>query len=151
MRGEELDFAAVELPFPTGSRYFTVHYRPIVHAPGEPASVFIIAHEVTTKVLADRLLDEKQTRLDFLNSLVRQIRAGRSVEEILRTTTAEISRRFPAYRVTSSAIRGGHLSVRHSVQPTGMQSLSGMEADLTIAPQFLGTLERRKPSSRRTS
>jgi PAS domain S-box-containing protein len=69
-----------------------------------------------------------------------------SVEQIIEHTIKQVSRYFPNFRVAYSTIDlQGKMTALKSLEPPGMPVLTGLEADLNAAPDYLGDLLKGAP------
>jgi signal transduction histidine kinase/CheY-like chemotaxis protein/HPt (histidine-containing phosphotransfer) domain-containing protein len=97
--------------------------------------------DITDRCRSEVALLESQARLRLLNSISTQITAGMSVTTIIERTVVEVSSCFQNLRVAYSTIdKQGQLTVLHSVGTEQMPSLTGLVADLSVAPDYLNAL-----------
>ena len=89
----------------------------------------------------EQSLQESQTRLGLIKSIATGIRAGMSVEQVIARTLEQLNHAFPDFRVAYCTISPqGYLAIAHSIEPPGMVPLTGLECDLTVAPEYLAAL-----------
>lgn len=71
---------------------------------------------------------------------------GLSIEQIVDSSLKQIHSAFPNYRVAYSTIDSqGKLTVIQSLEPEGMPPLTGLRADLSMAPEYLAALRQGEP------
>ncbi len=93
-------------------------------------------HEVTAGELR-----RSRKRLEILHALASMVRADHDVDEVVSITVALLVRHFPSLRVCYSTIDStGRLEVLASVQPAGVQDLTGLAFSLNSAPLYLASL-----------
>ncbi|MEC4817738.1 MAG: PAS domain S-box protein [Scytonema sp. PMC 1069.18] len=89
---------------------------------------------------------ESQARLSLVNRIAREIRAGMSAEGSIAQTVQHLSEYFPDFRVAYATINPqGHLTIIQAIEPAGMPSFTGLEADLTVAPDYISSLRAYEP------
>ncbi len=102
-----------------------------------------LQQEITERKQMEEALQQSRTRLQLLNGISSRIIAQMPVEQIIKDTVQHISldEYFSALRVTYSTIDAqGKITVLYSIEPPGMPKLSGLEADLNVAPGYLSAL-----------
>ncbi len=109
----------------------------------------IVFLQATANVLATAIerhrtqtaLRESQTRLNLINTISTSITAGMNVEQVIENTVKQISDYFNTLRVVYGTIDAdGKFTIIYSIEPPGMTPLTGLEADLSVAPTYLNTL-----------
>jgi PAS domain S-box-containing protein len=114
---------------------------PVFGPDGEPRYVVCSFLDVTAHKQAEEGLQQSRMRLQLLNNIATGMTAGMSVEQIVARTLHEISEAFPTLRVAYSVIDPhGRLTVLRSLEPPGMQALTGLSVDLTTGPEYLSAL-----------
>lgn len=100
-----------------------------------------LLREINERIQLEERLRQKQNRLTLINSISTRITSAMSVEQVVEHTVKEISRYFPDYRIAYSTVDPqGKITVIYSKEPEGMPELTGLTADLTIAPDYLHSL-----------
>ncbi len=88
----------------------------------------------------------REFRADWIGEIARNVLEGRSLQQIIDYTVAELSSHFPDFRSAYSTVdENGTLAVLSSVEPHGMPALRGLRADLTHAPDYLRALRSGTP------
>ncbi len=86
-------------------------------------------------------LHDKNTRLNLLNALSKEIRSNFNTEKIISAIFDKISQVFPLLKVSYSTIDdAGFQQVIYSVQPECFQSTTGVIFDLNTTPDYLSSL-----------
>ncbi len=111
---------------------------------GRPV-VLIVCEDITTRRQDQQALREKTQRLELMNLLTAAVNAQTPIPQLLDETLARVHEYFSDYRVCYGTIGSeGMLSITRSYQPSSMPSITGTEADLTVAPAYLDALIRRE-------
>ncbi|MDC3191500.1 sensor domain-containing diguanylate cyclase [Pseudoalteromonas elyakovii] len=86
-----------------------------------------------------------RNRADIINKIAKCINSGLSPEKIISIALEDIAQHFPMYRVSYSTISSqGILTVHSCIPRDDLPSIENVEADLTIAPQYLEALKKQK-------
>lgn len=103
---------------------------------------FIKIRQYQIEVRAARF--DKQ-RADIVNKIAKCISSELAPNQIITIALKDIAQYFPMYRVSYSTISPqGILSVHSCIPTENSPSIEGIEADLTIAPQYLAALKKQK-------
>ncbi len=102
--------------------------------------------DVTAQRETAQALRDSRARLQLINAVSRGITAGLTVGEIVDRTVQTVSEHVVGARVAYCTIDGsGSLHVVRSIEPEGMPALTGLEADLQVAPLYLAELREGRP------
>ncbi len=127
-------------------RTYEAHVEPLREEDGSIAGTAGVALDISERTAAEESLVKNQVRLGLINSIATGITSGMSVEQIIVRTLKELHTHFSPFRAAYSTITdSGHLTVVHSIEPSGMPRLNGLMADLAVAPDYLRALRQREP------
>jgi len=100
--------------------------------------IVAVSRDVTDARLAREALAERDTRLQLLNAIARELIAGRPANEIITLTIAHVSRNHPELRVAYATLdESGIFTVTHSAERPGFPSVAGLSADASGTPAAL--------------
>lgn len=92
------------------------------------------------------LLGNNARKYRWLNEISKKVLAGISIHRLIHFIIDLLHEQFPHFRVAYSTIdTHGLLTVLKSRQPQSMTDLTGLEADLTVAPSYLKALLGKEP------
>jgi PAS domain S-box-containing protein len=122
-------------------RWFSMHAR--IEEEQDDGSFIAegFTEDVTERRQAERRLYESMLRARWLNEIGAHLLSGRGVEEIMKLTVKKLAEHFPEKRAAYSRLdKKGMLHTIYSEQPEGMPDISGLNADLSRAPEYLRLL-----------
>lgn len=142
--GEQHDF---KFRRKDGSEVWTlVSARPFLDDQGRYGGALGMITDITERQRAEQALRESEARLRLLNTLSSELTSGMPAGEIVERTLRLVHQDFPDFRVAYSTFdQHGHMRVTGSQEPPGMPPIAGLEADLTVAPQYLRSLRGGQP------
>ncbi len=127
-------------------RTYEAHVEPIRGEDGSIAGTVGVALDISERTAAEDSLVKNQVRLRLINTIATGIKSGMSVAGIITRTLQELHAQFPSFRAAYATITDdGHLTVVESIEPPGMPGLTGVEADLSMTPEYLSAVRRREP------
>ncbi|WP_462158386.1 sensor domain-containing diguanylate cyclase [Pseudoalteromonas sp. GB56] len=86
-----------------------------------------------------------KNRADIINKIAKCINSELAPENIISIALEDIGQYFPMYRVSYSTISAkGILTVHSCIPRENLPSIENVQADLTIAPQYLAALKNQK-------
>ncbi len=95
------------------------------------------------QALWSREVGQRQSRLELLHGIATEVTGGMPVESVIRRTLAALAARYPHLRACYSTLdNDGRLEVKDSVQPDGLDDISGLSLDYGRDPEYLAALRR---------
>ena len=95
------------------------------------------------QALWSREVQQRQSRLELLHRIATEIAGGTPVPEVIRRTLTALAQRYPELRACYSTLdNDGRLEVRDSVQPPGIDDITGLVLDYGTDPEYLARLRR---------
>jgi diguanylate cyclase (GGDEF)-like protein/PAS domain S-box-containing protein len=112
----------------------------------KPKNIIGISEDNSRLKKVEEKLTQTQSRLTLFNTIIKTITSGTSVNQVVKLTVNKTSEYFKDLRVSYSTIReNGNMKVIYSRETQGMSILNGLECDLLMTPDYLGSLRRREP------
>ncbi len=108
--------------------------------------ILLVATIVIYLVVAKHLkevnsLRHTRDRHETINKITKSINAGMSSDKIIQIALKEIFTKFPHYRVSYATVSAeGMLSIKDCCTPANMPSIQGLNADLSVADDYLKAL-----------
>jgi PAS domain S-box-containing protein len=103
--------------------------------------IVAVSRDVTESKLTRDALAERDARLQLLNTIARELIAGKPANEIIALTIGHISRNHPDLRAAYATLdESGTFTVTHSTERPGFPSVAGLSADASSAPAALQSL-----------
>lgn len=136
----------IELDFTFGDQIYHLHILPLRDDQGAVYAGMNLARNITEQKRAEKLLQQNQTRLTLMNNILAQIATTSSLQQVIAYTVDRLHHYFVQYRVSYCTIdAAGILTVVQAIEPPDMLPISGLTADLTVAPIYLKHLQRFDP------
>lgn len=105
-----------------------------------------LQQEILVRRFVEQQLHENQVCLKLINSISNQLIKGKSTSAAIECTITTLSKHFKNWRVFYSIIdEQGISTIMRLIEPSGMSTVKRLVTDLTIAPNYLATLRRKKP------
>lgn len=103
--------------------------------------IVAVSRDVTEAKAAQEALLQRDQRLTMVNTIAKELIAGKSTIDIIGRAIFHLSRHHPYVRVTYWTISAENImTVTHSAQPLEMQDITGLTVDLSIIPAYLQAL-----------
>jgi PAS domain S-box-containing protein len=128
-----------------GVRYLHARTQVTRGAMGAPEYAIGAVQDVTEQRENQRKLVQREHRLRLLNSIAAGIRSPATVSHVVRHVVRELHEYFPECRTSYSSIEGDQIMIAECAHPVGMSDLTGLKADLSLAPRYTAALRQRGP------
>ncbi|MDZ7794209.1 MAG: histidine kinase dimerization/phosphoacceptor domain -containing protein [Spirochaetia bacterium] len=101
-----------------------------------------IIRDVSERKVHEKTIRENTLSKELLNELAAKYLSRQGYEPIIHEAIEQLHSLFPQYRAAYSTIDiDGNLAVKYSVQPENMPDLTGLEADVKPAKEYLYSLQ----------
>lgn len=112
---------------------------------GKPKNMRGVSGNKKRLKTGEQKLIQTQGRLKLLNTIIKTIASGESVNQVAKLTVDKTSKYFKDFGVCYSTISAeGEMKVIYARENQGISVFNGIERDLSMNPESLGSLRRGK-------